>query len=442
MQWAIYYKWQTYGKRLHTFQFLLFCVAFIALISAQMIYLYKLPNPIGFWLCNVIAFMISITMIIVYSGQFFLLGWNSKHLYRKSVLNLTFGLRHYFSIFTYLCMLITSILLSFCRICILHAVVYTFTSIMAGISNLLMAFMALYFLRAYSWSGHFIRMLLKMPIDLSPFIVIQLITLVGFSSAFMVVVGPGSTFTGMNAPLALVSMFFGDADLEDMEASDENKSKTRFAKLFFLLFVLFFPIVLMNLLIAILGDSYDSVRANQKLYGLVEKANAIFDIDILFHKMFSEEQKNELFPKYFHVLDKAKAKKEDEEIEDFGKWDGQLRSIYRYTLKQNEKLKSFFTQLILSKEAEKRLTIEHLAKLLKMHQERADHIDTSVEEIRGMMQDFINRHDQVNQTLDNVGKDLTHIKLILEQDTDTMNKMKADNLLLPRVNIKLHDAER
>ena len=77
-----------------------------------------------------------------------------------------------------------------------------------------------------------------------------------------------------------------------------------------------------------------------------------------------------------------------------------------------------------------------------MHQERADHIDTSVEEIRGMMQDFINRHDQVNQTLDNVGKDLTHIKLILEQDTDTMNKMKADNTLLPRVNIKLHDAER
>merc|ERR1712196_742136 len=103
----------------------------------------------------------------------------------------------------------------------------------------------------------------------------------------------------------------------------------------FSMYMMFGPIVTMNLLIAIMGDSYDFVRENQRLYGLKEKAKTLYDID---HTFFTIDyfRKDKYFPKYLHVLTRKDGDNGDEEEE---KWEGHLKSLKREIQKNSKELK-------------------------------------------------------------------------------------------------------
>merc|ERR1712146_735710 len=97
---------------------------------------------------------------------------------------------------------------------------------------------------------------------------------------------------------------------------------------------MFVQIITMNLLIAIMGDSYDFVRENQTLYGLKEKAKTLYDID---HTFFTIDyfRKDKYFPKYLHVLTFKDGDNGDVGEE---KWEGHLQRLKREIQKNSKEM--------------------------------------------------------------------------------------------------------
>ena len=62
------------------------------------------------------------------------------------------------------------------------------------------------------------------------------------------------------------------------------------------------PIVTMNLLIAIMSDSYDRVRDNQRLEARLQKAMVLVDIDRTYGELLVRFFGENIYPMYLHVL--------------------------------------------------------------------------------------------------------------------------------------------
>merc|ERR1712146_171821 len=169
-----------------------------------------------------------------------------------------------------------------------------------GWTNIILGFNFLSFLRPYSWSGPLIRMLIQIVQDMLPFLILQLIILFSFTVGFMTMLTEIDLYQGIKSFFKGYTMLLGDFDVEEFQV-ESSKAQTDSALIAFSMYMLFGPIVTMNLLIAIMGDSYDFVRENQRLYGLKEKAKTLYDID---HTFFTIEyfRKDKYFPKYLHVL--------------------------------------------------------------------------------------------------------------------------------------------
>ena len=98
-------------------------------------------------------------------------------------------------------------------------------------------------------------------------------------------------FQGGVAFLTGYEMMLGDWDMGNFEAFTMKKINstnvaevpdpvtTGFAILAFCLYMFLVPIVTMNLLIAIMGDSFDRVRENQVVEGRMERARVICAIE-------------------------------------------------------------------------------------------------------------------------------------------------------------------
>merc|ERR1719198_306875 len=112
-----------------------------------------------------------------------------------------------------------------------------------------------------------------------------------------------------------------------------------------------------------MGDSYDFVRENQRLYGLKEKAKALYDID---HTFFTIEyfRKDKYFPKYLHVLTRKDGDNVDEEGE---KWEGHLKKLQR-EMKNN------------TKELKKEISAE-LSEMKKEITERQEHVESKLDQL-------------------------------------------------------------
>jgi hypothetical protein len=81
--------------------------------------------------------------------------------------------------------------------------------------------------------------------------------------------------------------------LGNFEIHDFNKST---AILMFLCITFFVMILMLNLLIAIMSDSYDKVKERELVEGLKEKAKTIVGMELLHPSMHS-------FPKYMHIAE-------------------------------------------------------------------------------------------------------------------------------------------
>ena len=336
MKSAITYKWQMYARDIHTFQLILYSVGFISFVLGQLLLISVNESAeIQARLAMVISCFISIFFLLFEIFQFY-----TAKRQKKSKGYLTSGW-NLLQVTSYLCMCVSSILFfidsnvndsssSSPRI-------GTFLSIFGGWSNIIMSLNIISFLRPYTWSGPLIRMLIQIFQDMLAFIIIQVILLFGFTIAFMVMLPENMSFQGPFAFMTGYTMLLGDFNLDDFQMED-NAYKTNSALFAFSIYMLFVPVVTMNLLIAIMGDSYDYVRENQSLYGLMEKAKAINEIDNTFGDIFFSHTKKEIyFPKFFHVLTK-KDDTEDDNFDDDQQWEGHLNKIQRKIDKSETKI--------------------------------------------------------------------------------------------------------
>merc|ERR1712146_567577 len=161
-------------------------------------------------------------------------------------------------------------------------------------------------------------------------------------------------------------------------------------------------------LIAIMGDSYDFVRENQRLYGLKEKAKALYDID---HSFFTVAYfgKDKYFPKYLHVLTRKDGDNVDEEEE---KWEGHLNRLKReiqknskdVTDKMGKNSKELKTEISEKMENNsKELKMEISAELSEMRKEiqeiMSDKIENNSKELKEDMKDLESKLDQLLELL-------------------------------------------
>merc|ERR1711916_194314 len=147
-------------------------------------------------------------------------------------------------------------------------------------------------------------MILRTVVDTRLFFGILFVVLVGFANAFYLVYRR-TTVEWLSLGAALLSsyrMMFGD--YETAVFADENEMFPRATEqavftVLFVLFLLVVVIILMNLLIAILSDTYTKVQENAENEWRLEQAKVIVEIETYFLR---GRQLATLFPRWVQVL--------------------------------------------------------------------------------------------------------------------------------------------
>jgi hypothetical protein len=129
------------------------------------------------------------------------------------------------------------------------------------------------YLRSFRHSGPLVRMIVVVTKDIGPFVAILLLVVVG-STFFFTINLPGEAAWSANNVLgpfwpALTMIQFV---LGSFEMSDYPKSTS---VLMFVCVAFFVVILMLNLLIAIMQDSYDKVKEQEVVEGLREKGKTI-----------------------------------------------------------------------------------------------------------------------------------------------------------------------
>ena len=150
-----------------------------------------------------------------------------------------------------------------------------------AIVTFFMWFKFLYFLRIFKNTGYLIRMIIEVIVDMRYFFLVLLITVAAFGDSFLVFSlgnhgvdedGNSLKFTTgfIDSIIYTYRMILGDFNPDAF-----GEVATPVVMIFFLLCTVFNMIVMLNLLIAIISDSYARVTANSELTTYQERASMV-----------------------------------------------------------------------------------------------------------------------------------------------------------------------
>jgi len=199
---------------------------------------------------------------------------------------------------------------------------------LCGCADVAATFNLLSLLRPHRLFGPLIRMVLEIFRDIYPFLVLLAICIVGFALAFTIMLPDQPRFQFPMGLLTSYEMMLGAWDL-DQFADYKPGGIDRLAVLSVIAFVLytgFVLIVAMNLLIAIMGDSYDRVRESQAVHGRLQRAEALVAMDWLVRRVGCRET---CFPAFLHVLAAADEDEGGGGDGDGDDWGGRLKQLKR-----------------------------------------------------------------------------------------------------------------
>lgn len=183
------------------------------------------------------------------------------------------------------------------------------TRICMASASVLMAAKLLYFFRAFESTGRLISYLVKILKGISYFLVVLALVVLGFAFAFWITangVAPSSPFSTLDGTLVITFAYMmGQFDATDFQDINVNQ----FARFMYVLFMVVSSIILLNLLIAIMGDIYSSVEKNALAQFRWEQCNVIIANMFNIEKKVQAKSFNE--PLTVHVL-KVKNPLDDE----------------------------------------------------------------------------------------------------------------------------------
>jgi hypothetical protein len=201
------------------------------------------------------------------------------------------------------------------------------TNRVAAISVLVLYFKLFYFLRIFFATAYLVRMIIEIIKDMQFFVGVLMIATIAFGNAFYILGrnSSGDNLAGENIIDAFIfsyKMGLGDFITDGFGTRDEE-----ILWIFFLLNSLIILIVLLNLVIAIMGDTFDRVQETQENSMLKELTNMIRENEFLFSRSRAFKK-----AKYIVVI-------EPETAEGGGNvsWEGKLNQLKTFIEESSEK---------------------------------------------------------------------------------------------------------
>jgi hypothetical protein len=177
---------------------------------------------------------------------------------------------------------------------------------------LLNGFSFLQLLTPFESTGPLIKTVIEIMGDISGYVKVLIVLLWAFSVSFAVAMPKNDAFVdGTAGPLVGLLTSF-EAIVGSFHMSDFQNSEST---AFFLLYLFGMVVVMLNLLIAIMGDSYEKVKESEVVEARKLRAQTIIDEEALMND--ADRANPEYFPKYLQVL---RATEDKEEV-----WAGLVR---------------------------------------------------------------------------------------------------------------------
>ena len=156
----------------------------------------------------------------------------------------------------------------------------------SGISVLILYFKLFYFLRIFFATAYLVRMIIEIILDMKFFVTVLLIGTMAFANSFYIFGRNSSSADGNLAGTDIGQAFIfsyriglGDFDTSGFSTRDQEVLWT-----VFFLNTLIIQVVLLNLIIAIMGDTFDRVQETQENSMLRELAQMIRENEFLFSR--------------------------------------------------------------------------------------------------------------------------------------------------------------
>ena len=163
-----------------------------------------------------------------------------------------------------------------------------------------------------------LRIVIEIVKDMIPFILFLVATNLVISLLFTSA-SPRERFTGWRYPQLLMHIFlldFGDFSIDEYSHLEQ---------FIFVLAAIAVPLVLLNMLIAIMGDTFDRVKEEESLRELLEMVGLVYKYEIVAQALCCFKRKKQKSWKYiFH----SRSLKDEGEFED-AHWEGRIRGIKR-----------------------------------------------------------------------------------------------------------------
>jgi hypothetical protein len=170
---------------------------------------------------------------------------------------------------------------------------------------LLNGFSVLQLLTPFESTGPLIKTVIEILNDISGYVKVLVVLLFAFSISFAVAMPKNDVFVnGTTGPLAgLLTSFeaiVGSFHMRDFQNSESTA--------FFLLYLFGMVVIMLNLLIAIMADSYEKVKESEVVEARKLRAQTIIDEEAL---MNDKDRSNpDYFPRYLQVLRATEGKEE------------------------------------------------------------------------------------------------------------------------------------
>jgi hypothetical protein len=159
------------------------------------------------------------------------------------------------------------------------------------------------------------------------FIIVQVIFISGFSMSFKLLLPGKVEWHNWHAWVTVFRMMLGDADIESFHAEQTNPSHgnidltSTVGDLLYILYCMFILIVMFNMLIAQMGDSFERVQEIERVAAARERVRVL--AGIIRYNMTRPDQQH--FPKWLHIL----TSREGHSFKPKGEedWEGRLATI-------------------------------------------------------------------------------------------------------------------
>jgi hypothetical protein len=223
------------------------------------------------------------------------------------------------------------------------------------------------YLRCFQQTGSLVRMVVVIVTDIQPFLLLLLLAVLA-NVSFLMVNQPTSHLFRFDGTLnPLMTGFL--AMLGSFEVTDYQGP----SKIMLFVFLFIVVIVLLNLLIAIMGDSYEKVKENETVHALHERAKMIVEMEV-------QHPSWHTFYEFMHVVEAA-----DEDSQQTPEWEGITGRVKQLIDSTNARVDDV-QQEIVEMASQVEATKDELAFKMDAMTGRMDGLAGTVDEVKDLLQ--------------------------------------------------------